>query len=69
MVKFMKKNDIATITITGMTTEGNGVGRYNDFAVFVPMTAVGDVINVRITKHMKTYAYGIIEEVITPSPD
>lgn len=65
----MKKNDIIEIEITGMTTEGNGVGRYNNVAVFVPMTAIGDVIKARVTKLMKTYAYGIIEELTTPSQD
>ena len=65
----MKKNDIVEITITGMTTEGNGVGRHNDFAIFVPMTAMGDTIKARIVKLHKTYAFGIIEEITIPSQD
>jgi 23S rRNA (uracil1939-C5)-methyltransferase len=63
----MKKNDIVELTITGMTTEGNGVGKYNDFAIFVPMTAIGDVVNVKIVKLQKTFGYGIVEEILTPS--
>ena len=63
----MKKNDIVEITITGMTTEGNGVGRFNDFAVFVPMTAIGDKVNAKIIKLQKTFAYGIIEEILSSS--
>ena len=63
----MKKNDIVEITITGMTTEGNGVGKHNDFAIFVPMTAIGDIVKVKITKLQKTFAYGIVEEIISPS--
>ena len=47
----MKKNDFCTIEITGMTAEGNGVGRTEDgMAVFVPLTAVGDVIYCKIVK-------------------
>lgn len=66
----MKKNDICTLEITGMTAEGNGVGRTDDgMAVFVPLTAVGDVISCKIVKLAKTYAYGIIDGIITPSPD
>lgn len=65
----MKKNDIVDLTITGMTSEGNGVGRANDLAVFVPMTAVGDKIRSKITKLQKSYAFGIIEEIIEPSQD
>lgn len=66
----MKKNEIYNIEITGMTAEGNGVGRTDDgMAVFVPLTAVGDVISCKIVKVAKSYAYGIIDRIITPSPD
>ena len=65
----MKKNDIIKLKIDGMTNEGNGVGRYEGMAVFVPFTAIGDEINCRIVKLKKTYAYGIIEELMKPSKD
>ncbi|MCH5349815.1 MAG: 23S rRNA (uracil(1939)-C(5))-methyltransferase RlmD [Oscillospiraceae bacterium] len=65
----MKKNDLYTIEITGMTAEGNGVGRGDGIAVFVPHTAVGDVISCKIVKVAKSYAYGIIDRIITPSHD
>lgn len=65
----MNKNDIVRIEITALTSEGNGVGRHEGMAVFVPFTAVGDVISCRIVKVLKSYAYGRIEEIITPSPD
>ncbi|MCM1382740.1 MAG: TRAM domain-containing protein, partial [Muribaculaceae bacterium] len=65
----MKKNELCTIEITGMTAEGNGVGRTAEgMAVFVPLTAVGDVISCKIVKVAKTYAYGIVDRIITPSP-
>lgn len=63
----MKKNDIVRLTITGMTTEGNGVGKYNDFALFVPMTAIGDVVNAKITKLQKAYGFGIVDSFISES--
>lgn len=65
----MKKNDIITLEITALTSEGSGVGRYDGMAVFVPFTAVGDVISCRVVKVLKSYAYGKIESVISPSPD
>ena len=46
----MNKNDIVRLEITALTSEGNGVGRYEGMAVFVPYTAVGDVIECRIVK-------------------
>ena len=64
----LKKNETVRLEITGMTNEGNGVGRAEDIAVFVPMTAVGDVIDCRIGKVMKSYCYGIIDKLIDPSP-
>ncbi|MBQ9375995.1 MAG: 23S rRNA (uracil(1939)-C(5))-methyltransferase RlmD [Ruminococcus sp.] len=63
----LKKNDIITLEITGMTNEGNGVGRHDGMAVFVPMTAVGDVIECKIVKVLKSFCYGIIDSIITPS--
>jgi 23S rRNA (uracil1939-C5)-methyltransferase len=57
----LKKNDIIKLDITGLTNEGSGVGRHEGMAVFVPFTAVGDVISCRIVKVKKTYCYGITE--------
>lgn len=66
----MNKNDIVRLKITALTSEGNGVGRAeNGMAVFVPLTAVGDIIDCRIVKLCKSYAYGIIAEIIEPSCD
>lgn len=66
----MTKNDIITLEITALTSEGSGVGRSDEgMAVFVPKTAVGDVIEARILKVLSSYAYGKIERIITPSPD
>lgn len=38
-------------------------------AVFLPSCAVGDRVKCRVVKVLKNCAYGIAEEVITPSPD
>lgn len=37
--------------------------------VFVPYTAVGDKLKIRIVKVQKNYSFGIIEEILQPSPD
>lgn len=65
----MNKNDCVTLEITALTSEGNGIGRYEGMAVFVPFAAVGDIISCRIVKVLKSYAYGKIEKVLTPSAD
>ena len=65
----LKKNDLIQLKITSATAEGSGVGRTEDgLAVFVPMSAIGDELTVRILKVKKTYAFGKLEEIITPSP-
>lgn len=69
----LKKNQILTLTINGMTFAGFGVAHYSGeelsrFAVFIQNAIEGDVIKCRIVKVQKTYAYGIIEEILEPSP-
>ena len=66
----IKKNDIIELSVTSATAEGSGVGKTEDgMAVFVPQSAVGDLLRVRILKVKKTYAFGKIEEIITPAPE
>lgn len=65
----IKKNDIITLNINGMTSEGSGVGRYEGLAVLVPQSAPGDILKVRIIKVSKKYAVGKIEEIIEPSEE
>lgn len=65
----MRKNDMVSLAIDGMTAEGNGVGRVEGMAVFVPGAAPGDVLRVKIIKVAKKYAIGRLEEVLVPSPD
>ncbi len=66
----MKKNDLIELEITDVTGEGQGVGRTPEgLAVFVPMTAVGDYLTVRIVKILSRYAYGIVERLNTQSSD
>lgn len=64
-----EKNKCYETEITGITSEGSGVCRIDGMAVFVPMTAVGDVLSVKIVKVLKSYAFGIIDKILTPSPD
>jgi 23S rRNA (uracil1939-C5)-methyltransferase len=64
-----KKNDLISLTITGMTSEGSGVGRHDGIVIFVANTAVGDQITARIIKVSKSYCIGKIETLDVPSPD
>ena len=55
------KNQIITLEIEALSNDGNGVAHKDGQAVFVPLTAPGDVAEVRIVKPMKTYAFGRVE--------
>ena len=64
----LKKNDVIHLNVTSATTEGSGVGKTEDgMAVFVPLSAVGDALEVRILKVKKTYAFGKIERIVSPA--
>lgn len=65
----MNKNDTVVLDITATSSDGYGIGRHEGLAVFVPNSAEGDKIKAKILKLKKTYAYGKVEELISPSPD
>lgn len=65
----IKKNDIIELNVTDYTDKGFGIGRYEGLAVFVPLSAIGDTLKVKIVKLQKSYAFGKIEEILTPSKD
>lgn len=64
----MQKNQIFTAGITGCTSQGLGVARIEDRAVFVKGAIPGEVCAVRIVKITKTAVYGRLEQVLEPSP-
>lgn len=63
----LKKNEIIQLEIVDVTNEGNGVGKYEGMTVFVPMTAVRDIISCKIVKVKKSYCYAIIQKVLLKS--
>lgn len=65
----MKKNDIVEILIDGITHDGNGVGRFEGQAVFVPETMIGDKILCHILKVNKNIAYGKVHKILEKSYD
>lgn len=65
----MQKNQEIVLEIADITNEGSGVGKYEGMAVFVPLTAVGDIARVKILKVKKNYAFGKLIEIIEPSGD
>ena len=65
----MQKNEIYEMTADDLTLEGNGVGRIENMAVFVPGLLPGENAKIKIIKVLKSYAIGRIEDLLTPSED
>jgi 23S rRNA (uracil1939-C5)-methyltransferase len=59
----------ATVTISDIAFGGKGVARHEGKVFFVPFTAPGDVVKVRVTRDKKKFAEAVVLEVLTPSPD
>lgn len=65
----IKKNDEITLTIDALGSEGQGIGRYEGVAVFVPNALPGETVRVHIIKVEKRYAVARLMGIIEPSPD
>lgn len=55
------------VTIESVSSDGNGVGHIGSMAVFVPFTAAGDRVRVRVTMVKKSYAEAEMAEILEAS--
>ncbi|MDY4746907.1 MAG: 23S rRNA (uracil(1939)-C(5))-methyltransferase RlmD, partial [Veillonella caviae] len=60
--------DRASVSIHGIGSSGEGVGRINDFTVFVPFALPGEEVEVEITIVKKSYAVGRLISIVKASP-
>ena len=65
----LKKNDIVTVTIEDIGSEGEGIGKVDGFPLFIKDATIGDVIEAKLIKVKKNYGYARVEKVLTPSSD
>ena len=64
----MKKDDLITLDITDMGTDGEGIGKYEGFTFFVKDAVDGDRVEAKIMKMKKNYGYARLMQVLKPSP-
>lgn len=62
-----RKNDLVTVRIDDIGSEGEGIGKLDGYALFVKDAVIGDIVEAKITKVKKNYGYARVERVITPS--
>ena len=58
-----------SVNIVSMGHSGEGVGKYQDFTVFVPYALVGETVEVQITEVKKNYAKGRLCNIEVASPN
>ncbi|MBQ8189204.1 MAG: 23S rRNA (uracil(1939)-C(5))-methyltransferase RlmD, partial [Lachnospiraceae bacterium] len=63
-----QKNDRVTVTIEDVGMDGEGIGKVDGFTLFIKDAVIGDVVEAKIMKAKKNYAYARLEKVVTPSP-
>ena len=63
-----QKNDLIRLEITDLTEEGQGVGKKDGLVFFVKDSVMGDLVEARILKVKKNYAYAKVEKLLEASP-
>lgn len=65
----MKKDELFTVKIEDMTNEGAGIGKVDGFPLFIKDAMIGDLVEAKIMKAKKSYAYARLMKVLEPSKD
>jgi 23S rRNA (uracil1939-C5)-methyltransferase len=59
---------VISLDITDLNHTGDGVGRFQDWVVFVPDSVPGDRLQVKLTHFKSNYTQGQILQILEPSP-
>ena len=60
--------DQIELQIVGLNHQGEGVGRFHSFTIFVPDTVPNDQVIARVISLQKNYARALPEKILKPSP-
>ncbi|HYP28785.1 MAG TPA: class I SAM-dependent RNA methyltransferase [Blastocatellia bacterium] len=67
--KGLAVGDVVELEAERLSYGGDAVAHYEGLAVFIPLAAPGERLRIRITERKKSFARGVIEEIIEPSPE
>lgn len=59
----VRRGQLISLYIKDVSSKGDGVGKYDDFAVFVPGAEEGEKVRVKITEVKKNCAVGKIIKI------
>lgn len=65
----VKQGDNITLTVNGLGSSGEGVGKYEGFTVFIKGALPEEEVRVTITLVKKSYAVGALEEIVKASAE
>ena len=65
----VEKNKEYILDIVAQGYEGEGIAKIDTYPIFIPGALTGEKVRVKIIKVKKSYAYGKVEDIITPSVD
>jgi tRNA/tmRNA/rRNA uracil-C5-methylase (TrmA/RlmC/RlmD family) len=65
----LKIGDKIILTIHDLAFGGEGVGRVDDFVVFIPFVITGETVEAEITEVKKNFARAKLLRVVTPAPE
>lgn len=63
----LKLNQVVELEIKEIVQGGEGLAKYENFAVFVPQSVPGDIIQAKIISVKPNYARALINEILYPS--
>lgn len=63
------KNNHYELDIVNLGANGEGIGRIDGYTLFVRGAIPGDRITVKVIKTKKNYGFGIVADILEPSPD
>lgn len=67
MNEVMEKGQHYIVSIIDMGDSGEGIGKIQDFTVFVPGALIGDEVEICLTKVKKRYGHGKLIRIMQPS--
>lgn len=68
-VKPVELNKEYKVVVDAYSHEGEGIGRVDNFTVFIPGAIKGEEVKIKITEVKKKFARGLLQEVILASQD
>lgn len=65
----IRRGDKIELSVETLTSNGDGIARFEGYTVFIPHGAPGDLVSVYIEKTTPRFGVARILEIIAPSPD